>query len=112
MLDDTFSLRSTLSDIEESSLFYISVYVVFKEGLALKDAVDDSNLFKNSKKSFVITVTGESSYLPAELLEICFILLCYYKNVEKTCTKIVSCQLFYLACLTTSPKAHYKKYIF
>ena len=66
MLDNTFSLRSTLSDIEKSSLFYISVYVVFKEGLALKDNVDDSNLFKNSKKSFVITVTGKSSYLPAE----------------------------------------------
>ena len=45
MLDDTFSLRSTLSDIEESSLFYISVYVVFKEGLALKDAVDDVKPF-------------------------------------------------------------------
>ena len=66
MLDNTFSLRSALSDIEKSSLFYISVYVLFKEGLALKDNVDDSNLFKNSKKSFVITVMGESSYLPAE----------------------------------------------
>ena len=43
MLDEVLSLRSTLSDIEESSFFYISGYFAFKEGLALKDIVDDSN---------------------------------------------------------------------
>ena len=49
MPDEAFSLRSTLWDIEESSLFNIAWYVTFKGGLALKDAFDDSNLFKNSE---------------------------------------------------------------
>ena len=52
---------------KEISLFYISVYVPFKEGLALKDSVDDSNLFKNSE--FLLLLSRAK-----------------YKNVDKTCT--------------------------
>ena len=66
MLDEAFSLRSTLPDIQESSLFYISLYVAFKEGLALKGVVDDSNLFKNSE--FLLLLSRVK-----------------FKNVEKTC---------------------------
>ena len=44
MLDEAFSLRSTLSDRDERSFLYIS-YVAFKDRLALKDANDDSNHF-------------------------------------------------------------------
>ena len=65
ILHEAFSLRRTLSDIEESSLFYISGYVAFKEGLALKDAVDDSNHFKNSELLLLLSQVK-------------------YKNVEKT----------------------------
>ena len=66
MPDEMFSLRSTLSDIEESSLFYISGYAAFKEGPALKDAVDDSNTFKDSE--FLLLLSRVK-----------------YKNAEKTC---------------------------
>ena len=52
MLNEAFSLRITLSDIEGSSIFYISGYVAFKEGLALKD---DSNIFKISEFLFLLS---------------------------------------------------------
>ena len=45
MLDEAFSLSSTLSDIDENSLFYVSGYVAFKKSLALKD----STFFENSE---------------------------------------------------------------
>ena len=83
-LDKAFTLRSTLSDTGKSSLFYISAYVAFKGGLALKDAVDDSNFFKNSE--FLLLLLREKLlYPPVELFELCCILFCYYKNVKKTC---------------------------
>ena len=66
MPDEMFSLRSTSSDIEQSSLFYISGYAAFKEGPALKDAADDSNIFKDSE--FLLLLSRVK-----------------YKNVEKTC---------------------------
>ena len=49
MLDQTFWLHSTLPGMEESILFYISGNVAFKEGLALKDVIDDSDLYENSE---------------------------------------------------------------
>ena len=66
MPDEMFSLRSTSSDIEQSSLFYISGYAAFKEGPALKDAVDDSNIFKDSESLLLLSRVK-------------------HKNVEKTC---------------------------
>ena len=83
MLDKVFSLRSTLSDIEESSLFYISRYLSFKEGLALKDAVDDLNFLKNSE-FLLLQSRGKLSYPPAEFFDLCCILFCYYKNVNES----------------------------
>ena len=87
MPDEAFSLRSTLWDIEESSLFNIA-YVTLKEGLTLKDAVDDSNPFKNPE--FLLLLSRVK-----------------YKNVKKTCinhlligfNKIYeSCKLEYESC--------------
>ena len=48
MLDQAFWLHSTLPGME-SILFYISGNVAFKEGLALKDVIDDSDLYENSE---------------------------------------------------------------
>ena len=85
MFDEAFSLRSTLSDIGESSLFYISRYVSLKEGPTLKDAIDDSNVFKNSE--FLLLLSRVK-----------------HKSVEKTCVNhlligfnkiLESCQLEY-----------------
>ena len=60
----------TLSNKEESSLFYISRYAAFK---------GSSNLFKNSE--FLLSLSrGKLSYSPAELFEVCCILFCYYKT--------------------------------
>ena len=81
-----FHACSTLSDLEESSLFFISGYVAFKEGLALQ--VDDPTLFQNSEILSLLS-RGKLSYPPAELFELGCILFCYYKNVKKTCIKHV-----------------------
>ena len=96
MLDKVFSLRSTLSDIEESSLFYISRYLSFKEGLALKDAVDDLNFLKNSE-FLLLQSRGKLSYPPAEFFDLCCILFCYYKNVNES---IINESIIYLLVLT------------
>ena len=65
-----------MSDIEESSLFYISGY------LALKDATDKSNLFKNT--DFLLLLPWEKLlYSPAELFELCFILFVTMKISRK-----------------------------
>ena len=48
MLDQAFWLHSALPGME-SILFYISGNVAFKEGLALKDVIDDSDLYENSE---------------------------------------------------------------
>ena len=85
MFDEAFLIRSLLWDIGESSLFYISRYVLLKEDLELKDFIDDSNLFKNS--GFLLLLSRVK-----------------HKSVEKTCinhlligfNKILeSCQLEY-----------------
>ena len=53
---------------------------MFKKSLALKD----STFLENSE--FLLILSREKlSYPRAELFEICCILLCYYKNVEKNC---------------------------
>ena len=103
MLDEAFSLRSTLSDTEEGSLFYISGYVAFKEGVALADDIQSSYQFKNSEFLLLLS-RGKLSYPPPELFELCCVLFSYYKNVEKTCINHLligfneiyeSCQLNY-----------------
>ena len=81
MLDEAFPLRSTFSDEEECSFF------TCQDMLRSRNAVDDSNLFKNSEFSILLSC-GKLSYPPAELFEQCCILFCYYKSVEKTCTVI------------------------
>ena len=96
MLDKVFSLRSTLSDTEESSLFYISRYVSFKEGLALKGAVDNLNFFENSEFLLLLS-RGKLSYPPAEFFHLCCILFCYYKNVNES---IIKESIIYLLVLT------------
>ena len=86
MLNEAFSRRGTLADVEESSLFHISRYIAFK-GLALKDTFYDLSLFKNSEFLFLLS-WGKNFYSSAELSELyclCCRLLCDYKNVEKTC---------------------------
>lgn len=62
---------------------YISEYVAFKEGLARKDPFDDSNLFENAEFMSLLS-QRKLSYPLAELFELCCILFCYYKNIEKT----------------------------
>ena len=85
-----------MSDIEESSLFYISRYLSFKEGLALKDAVDDLNFLKNSE-FLLLQSRGKLSYPPAEFFDLCCILFCYYKNVNES---IINESIIYLLVLT------------
>ena len=69
MLDEAFSLRSTLPDIEERSLCYMSRHNAFREGLAPKDAVDDLNIFENLEFLLLLS-RGKLSYPPAELFKL------------------------------------------
>lgn len=51
-INEAFLLRSTLRDLEKSSLFYISAHVTFKEGPVPQDSIDDSNFSKTLRVFF------------------------------------------------------------
>ena len=84
-----------MPDIEEYSLFYLSEYVAFKEGLAFKDSVDDSNVSKNSEyvrifrifRIFRLLLQSKLSYPPAQLFELCCInhLLIALNEIYESC---------------------------
>ena len=40
MSNEAFSIRSSLSETEESALCYISVYVAFEENIAIIEPID------------------------------------------------------------------------
>ena len=88
MLDEAFSLRCTLSDMEQSSLYYISGYVAKKEHLTIHYSVDvDQGVEYPCSEFTTLLSRGNLTHPPPELFELSCILYCYYKNVEKTCVK-------------------------
>ena len=77
VMDESFSLRSALTDVEKSSPFYISGYFAFKESLVLNNNTNFSNLFREN------CCVQQQSYL----ICIVFILLIqYWKNTHKAST--------------------------
>lgn len=78
VMDESFSLRSALTDVEKSSPFYISGYFAFKESLVLNNNINFSNLFREN------CCVQQQSYL----ICIVFILLIqqYWKNTHKAST--------------------------
>ena len=90
MLDESFVLRSTLSETEESALYYISGYVARKENITTSSSLDMENyagIEYPSSEFTTLLSRGKLVHPPPELFELCCVLYCYYQNVDKSCIK-------------------------
>ena len=85
MLDKAFKLRSTLSEAEEIALYFTSGYVAFKENICSDDTESSSYVANDHPFSEFTTLLSRGRYPPPELFELCCVLFCYYKNIQKSC---------------------------
>ena len=76
MLDKAFSLRNSLSETEESTLYYISNYVPLKENIAVVELTDTTKYFSSSEFTILLS-RGKSSHPPPEIFELTYVFYCY-----------------------------------
>ena len=81
IVDSSFEISSQLSNIEKSSLYYISGYVAFKEGYSVdipEIQGDDTEFLENVSR-------GKLSHPPSELYDLSQYLYSFFKTHEKKC---------------------------
>ena len=79
IVDSSFEISSQLSNIEKSSLYYISGYVAFKEGYSVdipEIQGDDTEFLENVSR-------GKLSHPPSELYDLSQYLYSFFKTHEK-----------------------------
>ena len=81
-VDNCFSGASNLNDDEKSSLYYISGYVAFKEGIPTSEECELS--LPNSEFTKLVS-RGKLTHPPEELFDLSMYLYAYHKNVNKLC---------------------------
>ena len=76
ILDEVFSLKSSLSKTEESALYYISAYVAFKENIAVIKPTDATKDFPNSEFT-IFQFCGKLSHSPPKTFKLSCVLYFY-----------------------------------
>ena len=79
LVDSSFQISLQLSNLEKSSLYYISGYVAFMEGYSV-----DTPEIKGDDSEFLENVSrGKLSYPPSELYDLSQYLFSFFKTREK-----------------------------
>ena len=87
MLDEVFALRNTLSETDESALYYISGYITKKENIMLNNK-DMDKLCRNWIPLFQIYNIVISWELNTPTTRIVWIVLCFVLSLQE-CRKIL-----------------------
>ena len=85
-IEPCFQKTSTLTDMEKSTLYYISGYVAKKGKIIVEDDIHTER--ENPVSEFLNLVSRGKLHHPREdLFDLSMYLFCYYKCVGKTCIK-------------------------